>query len=206
MLVLGCIALAMSALQWGELPDPVPMHWNLQGEVDGWASRWVGAFAIPAVIVFMPGIVWLVRKAGIRKDNIEASLAGISAILLSIVVFFLVLHAMLLRAAVSVDQSLDPGALGIAVGVLFVALGRALPTLQSNFFAGIRTPWTLSSDTIWKQTHQFGGACFVLAGMVAVVSAVLWPQRLWVSFAILFWGCITPVFYSFVAFRKENRD
>jgi uncharacterized membrane protein len=206
MLGLGCVGLGMSALQWTVLPDPMPMHWNLQGQVDGWASKWVGAFAVPTLMVFLPSLVWILRRVGFRKENIEASSEGISAILLSIVVFLLVLHAMCLRASVSVGQSLHPGSVGIAVGVLFVALGRALPSLQFNFFAGIRTPWTLTSDVVWKQTHQFGGACFVLGGMVAVVNAVLWPHKFWISFVVLFWTCITPFFYSYVAFRKENRD
>jgi uncharacterized membrane protein len=56
-------------------------------------------------------------------------------------------------------------------------IGNVLGKLRSNFFVGIRTPWTLSSEHVWDQTHRWAGRLFVGAAAVLAVLAGAMPVQ-----------------------------
>jgi uncharacterized membrane protein len=80
-------------------------------------------------------------------------------------------------------------------------MGNFLGKVRKNFFLGIRTPWTLASDEVWAKTHRLGGWCFVIAGVLVALSAVLVPDVQWLVYIIIGMALI-PVVYSYIAYRK----
>jgi uncharacterized membrane protein len=93
----------------------------------------------------------------------------------SLAAFFLLLEALSLRAALHPGHVLKPEGIAIGMGLLFVVLGNYLPKVRSNFFLGIRTPWTLASDRVWEQTHRLAGWTFVVSGASMVLAALVAP-------------------------------
>jgi uncharacterized membrane protein len=89
--------------------------------------------------------------------------------------------------------------------VLFMALGNYLPRVRSNWWMGIRTPWTLESERVWRETHRVAGWSFVFGGVVTMVAALLPPAaRPWVALAGLVVAGFVPVVYSYVLYRRER--
>jgi uncharacterized membrane protein len=121
-----------------------------------------------------------------------------------ILVFIAALHLVVL--ANGVGWPVPVGKLVPAgVGLLFVMLGNYLSRVQPNWFLGIRTPWTLSSDQVWRKTHRIGGAFFVIGGIGMVAAAFVPPAMVFpVLIAIVTLVAVVPVVLSYVFWRREQ--
>jgi immunity protein, SdpI family len=124
----------------------------------------------------------------------------------AVLTLLLVVHAMVLAAglgyAVPVAR-ITP----VLIGALFVTLGNVLPRARPNWWFGIRTPWTLSSDRVWARTHRVGGYAMTAAGIVILAGAALpgvWPFALFIVSAAV--AAILPIVYSYLAWRQETRS
>ena len=197
-------AVIASALVYSDLPARVPTHWNLRGEVDDWSSRAWGAWAIPVVIALMWGLMLLLPSIDPRGSNYAKFGGAFEGIMLSVMLFMLALHGLILRAALGYPVAMDR-VVPVGVGLLFVVIGNLLPRARPNWFVGIRTPWTLSSDRVWEKTHRVGGRLFVLGGILIVLSSFLgagWGQG--VLIAVVVACSLGAVGYSFIEWRKEK--
>jgi uncharacterized membrane protein len=92
----------------------------------------------------------------------------------------------------------------IMIGILFIYIGFLMEHAEPNWFVGIRTPWTLSSDSVWKKTHQKGATLFKLAGVVSMIG-ILAGMYAWLFILVpaLAVAAFTVV-YSYMEFRKEQ--
>jgi len=194
---------AFVAAVYARLPGRLPSHWNLQGEVDGWMDKPWGAVILPVVATSTLALLWLLPRIDPRHANVEHS-AGDRLLLINLLVlFFAVVQVATLGYALGWAVEVDRVIL-VAVGLLFVGLGNYLPRIRSNWFMGIRTPWTMSSEQVWRATHRVGGRTFVLAGMVMAFSALL-PDaaRAWALGVSIATAIVVPLAYSYVAWRRE---
>ena len=97
---------------------------------------------------------------------------------------------------------------GLAVGTLFIIVGNYLGKTRSNFFIGIRTPWTLSSDSVWQKTHRLAGKLFMLSGLIIVVSSWFIANSnlgTLVIFTVLP-AALIPCIYSWWLWRSEQNN
>ena len=172
--VLIVLAFAASAAVYGRLPDPMPTHWNFSGEVDGWTSLPWGAFALPLMLVGMWIIFQVLPAIDPRKANYAKFKGTYEVLIITITTFMLGVHLLVLANALGSDISLDR-LVPIGVGVLLMVIGNLLPRTRPNWFVGIRTPWTLSSDRVWDRTHRFGGHLLVGAGALVVLVGIFAP-------------------------------
>jgi uncharacterized membrane protein len=167
--VVAAMAL-LSAWAWTQLPAgaQIPIHWGIDGRVDGYASREVGLFLLPLVAAAVAAMLAVIPRVEPRRANLERSGRAYRAIWVSIVTLLGVIHV--LAVGVAMGAVLDVTRIVmVAVGLLFLVIGNYLPTVRPNYLMGIRTPWTLASDLSWVRTHRVGGRLFVLEGLVLVV-------------------------------------
>ncbi len=196
-------------LGWN-LPDDakIPSHWNIKGEIDNYVGKWTGILLFPAInigilllFIVLPYISVRYKKA---KERFNLILPLISLI---IIFFFACIHIYtILLAKKVICPAANP--IFFLMGMMFIFLGNVLPKIPSNFFAGIRTPWTLSSENVWRKTHRSGGYSFVLGGLLMIMVPLLWrnSQTALIVMSILFLGAILyPVLYSFVLYKKEGK-
>ena len=190
---------------YSRLPDRIPTHWNLQGEVDGWSARFPGAFLAPAVATALLVILWgLVPRIEPRRENLARFAGERYLIANALTLFSALLQVLTLGYALGwpVDVS---AALMAGLGLLFIVIGNYLPRLRSNWWMGIRTPWTMDSERVWRETHRVGGRAFVAAGLVTLAAALLpHSARAWVSMAALAAATLVPVVYSYLAYRRDH--
>jgi uncharacterized membrane protein len=187
------------------LPDQIATHWDMNGDVNGWSSRPFGGFILPGISLLLWFALRLLPRIDPRREN-YAKFQGTYDLVVDGVVTFLVLaHVAMLGHAIGWKTPIARIA-PAGVGALLVLLGNVLPRLRANWWMGIRTPWTLSSDTVWTKTHRVGGYVFMAAGLACLVGAALpaaWPTR--VMFVAIVGAGLATTVYSYVAWRQEQR-
>ncbi len=190
---------------WPFAPDRLPVHWNLQGEVDGYAGKATGLLLVPAITLGIYLLLLWLPRIDPRYANYVRFEGTYLAIRVTLVMFLTLLYGATLLAAFG--QPIDVGlVISLGVGGLFVVLGSLVHRLQPNWFVGIRTPWTLSSDLAWKKTHRVGGWLFLLLGpMVAAIGVVRAGWYLAVTLVVGGVGLAGLVVYSYWVYRHDPR-
>ena len=95
---------------------------------------------------------------------------------------------------------------GLLVGILFLVIGNYLPQCKPNYFIGIRTPWTLSNEEVWRKTHRFSRKVFIVLGIImcgSILAPVTW--RTYIILTVVFGGVVVAMLYSYLAYQKEMR-
>lgn len=192
----------VSAVFYGTMPDPVPTHWDVHGVADGFTPKPWGAFLQPLIAAFVLALLVALPRLSPKGFSMEPFARSYSVVVNAVVglLFALNLAVSLSFAGVAVDVGL---VVPIGVGLLFVVIGNYMGKFTRNFFAGIRTPWTLASEEVWLRTHRLGGKMFVLLGLVLMSSALL-PAgaRLPALVGATALAVLVPVVYSYVLYRR----
>ena len=187
-------AVVVSVVVYPQLPETIPTHWDMNGQVNGWSSRFWGAWIMPVILA----ATWLLMRAiphiDPRRENYAKFRGAYETLVISVMAVLLGLHIVMLLAATGRNVSLER-VLPAGIGALFVVIGTLLPRMEPNWFVGIRTPWTLSSDVSWVRTHRVGGYVFIAIGALTILTALFTPA---LTFKVLFATALTGVVFLFV--------
>lgn len=204
LLTLSALSLLGQLLLYPSLPYLVPTHWNLYGQVDGWGPRpfQIVLAALPLgftlLFFFLPHLD--PRRKNYRKHTKAYGVFSAAAVGVFMgVSWIIVLYALGLRLPLS-------NALLCLMGVLFIILGNYMPQIRPNYFVGIKTPWALANDTVWRKTHRLGGAMFCLCGAAFVLCGILWGRLPgWFAATLLVLVLVIPFLYSYLVYRKLEK-
>jgi uncharacterized membrane protein len=198
--------LAVSAWAWPQIPDgaQVPIHWGPSGEIDGYAPKAVGLLGLPALTVGLVALLALIPRIEPRRDNLRRSGTAYIAVCLTALAFMGVIHGVAVLAALGNDIDIAAIAL-FGSGAMFIVIGNFLGKTRSNWFFGIRTPWTLSSELSWTRTHRAGGWLFIGVGALVLLTTVVLGSEvaLWVMLGSLLLGTAALFVYSYVVWRGD---
>lgn len=164
--------------------DPMITHWNAKGQPDGYTDKAIGLFLIPAIILIIYTLLQLIPKIEVEqyKKNIQYfyKYFFIFKLIFVLFIFGMYVTTLLPNLGYNIDILLY---LMPAIAVFFLYTGYMMEKTKRNFFIGIRTPWTLSSDIVWKKTHQVGGKLFMLLALVALAT-IIQPEYMFYVFII----------------------
>lgn len=199
-------ALAFSLASYGDLPARVPIHWNLRWEADGYASPLVAAVVIPVAFLLLPLLAWLLPKIDPRPRSHEQHARAWWITWNATMVLVAAVQTLLIAAARGWPVDMGTASL-MLMGLFFVVIGNYLPQVRPNWFMGIRTPWTLSSDEVWRRTHRIGARTMVAAGAILVLTSLTsdGTARTALGAAALALAVAPPVIYSYVVWRRVGR-
>jgi uncharacterized membrane protein len=155
-LLLIVLSFAVSFYFYPRLPERVASHWNAAGVVDGYMSRFWGAFLMPVVISAMAMLFLLLPKIDPLKANYEKFRRYFDGFIILIMLFMGYIHGLSIAWNLGIYFNFSFAMLP-PMAILFYGVGVLTQNAKRNWFVGIRTPWTLSSDEIWDKTHQLGG-------------------------------------------------
>ncbi len=206
-LALIALALVFSLAVFNRLPDRVASHWGINDEVNGTMSRFWGAFLMPVMALGMLGLFFLLPAIDPLKANIAAFRPIFNAFIVAILVFLLYLHVLTILWNLGYQNFRMSTALLPGLGLIFVFAGLMMRQARRNFFIGIRTPWTLSSDHVWAETHRIGSILFIICGVIALLGIFV-PGMLayWLILVPLFASSIFLVIYSYVLYQQETKS
>lgn len=191
----------VSAACYSSLPARVATHFNASGAPNGFSSREIAAFGLPAFYFAITLFVFVMLKIDPKSDNINRSPKVKAAVLWGTVILFNLVHAAMMLNDIGFKLSIGV-ITGVSVGLLFAVIGNYLPKCKPNYTMGIRLPWTLASEDNWRKTHRFAGPLWIAGGIVIALSGLLeWAWTILPVTAVL---CLVPAVYSYLLFRKEK--
>lgn len=193
----------LAAVNWSSAPSQMPVHWNWAGEPDRFGGRFEGLFGLPLAAAGMYVLLLLVPRIDPRKRNYDA-FAGAFAIMRTVVVGLLLGLDVVVLLWIRGERTHLNGLVTAEVGVALLLLGNYLPKVKSNFFVGVRTPWTLSSESSWRRTHRLAGWLFTIAGALTVMTALAFPEAArQVMFGSLTAAAGASIIYSYFAWKND---
>ena len=187
-----------------QMPEQMASHWNAQGQVDGYMSRFWGLFLLPLIFVGLALLFIAIPRIDPLKANIEQFRRYYDwfILLFSVFMFSLYLWTILWNIGIEISPNIF---LPIGLGLLFFYIGTLLEKTKRNWFIGIRTPWTLSSERVWEKTHKIGGMLFKVAGLISLLGVFFGNYALFFVIVPVILVAIYTVFYSYFEYQKESR-
>ncbi|PJJ07115.1 putative membrane protein [Flavobacterium sp. 1] len=193
------------AFIWKTLPDKVPTHWNYKGEVDHWGDK----FSLIGLLFMLPVLTYILLLV-IPKIDPKKRIAFMGGKFYQLKFFLVLCMSMLALFIIFItkNQSFSSSNLiYIILGVLFLVLGNYFKVIQPNYFIGIRTPWTLENNEVWKLTHVFAGKLWFIGGLLIVLGGLIFENN---SFTIAFLSlvailAIVPIVYSYIKFKEIEK-
>jgi uncharacterized membrane protein len=205
LLVIIALTFIISIIVYPDLPERVAMHWNLEGEVDNYTGKFQGAFMLPLMLLGIYLLMLVTPLIDPRKKNYPKFIGSYRLIRMVIILFLAGLHILVLLY--NLGYQVDIGkVVTLGLGILFVIIGNYLPKIRHNYFLGIKVPWTLASEKVWKKTHRLGGKFFLLSGILIMMSTFLSDRpRFWIVMIAVFGTVIINTVYSYLIYKKEER-
>ncbi len=186
-------------------PDQVPTHWNFKGEVDGYSKPLVAALLMPLMALGAYLIFLFLPYLDPKKEQYAKFRRAYHAFKDLLVAFLFILF--MLTGLNGIGHAINIGFwVPIMIGVLFVAIGLLLDKIKMNWFMGIRTPWTLSSEEVWRKTHKLSSKVLMLSGVLMATTAFVattWKIVFFVL-AIVLIALAMPI-YSFILYSQEKK-
>lgn len=204
-LFLIAMSFGVAIYLYPQMPETMASHWNAAGEVDGYMSKFAALFMMPAMALVLFGLFLIVPKIDPLKNNIAKFRSYFDIFILLFEIFLLYIY--LLTIVWSLGWRFDmTAAMMPALAVLFYYMGIMIEKAERNFFIGIRTPWTLSSDRVWDKTHALGGKLFKVAALLTALGVFFPDHAIYLMlFPILGISAYLMV-YSYLEFRREKKE
>ena len=165
---------------WDRLPEQVPVHWDINGAVDGYATKVQAVLAMPLLLVVFQWICAIGTSLDPKKKNINDKM--FTLVLWIIPVISLVCNSMVYATALGRQVNVNV-IMPLFMGVLFIIIGNYLPKCKQSYTMGIKLPWTLEDEENWNKTHRFAGFIWVVGGVIIMLSAVI--GAFWIFFILL---------------------
>ena len=196
---------ALTIAVYPTAPDRIASHWNAAGEVNGYMSKFWGLFLVPFIMTGFVALLAFLPRIDPHKKNYEKFWNYYEGFILLFALFLLAIQAQIVLW--SIGYQISPNiTFPLLVGALFIYLGFLLSHAEQNWFVGIRTPWTLSSKTVWKKTHQLGGKLFIIAGVISCAGIFAGAYALWFILVPVLAVSVITVMYSYYEFQKELKS
>lgn len=185
---------------WNKLPEEIPIHWNAQGEIDGYTGKAGAVFMMPAFLAALHWVCMLVTGLDPKSKEIDGK--PLTMVLWICPVMSLVMGTIIYAAALghSVDVKII---MPLIFGVMFVIIGNYMPKCKQNYSLGIKLPWTLNDEENWNKTHRFAGFLWVAGGIVILATSFLGSFVIFMCITLLM--VIVPTVYSYRIFKKKNK-
>lgn len=206
MIISGIIILSfvIGIYYYPQMPDKLASHWNAQGEVNGYTSKFWGLFLMPIISVGLLLLFTLIPRIDPLKSNIQQFRQYFDGFVVLIMVFLFYLYLLTifwnLGYTFNMITFLSP-----AFAILFYYTGILIENAKRNWFIGIRTPWTMSSDKVWDKTHKIGGKLFKIAGILAILAIFFESYAILIIVVPVIIVSIYTVVYSYFEYQKEMK-
>lgn len=195
------IPVLIGFLLWNLLPEQIPVHWNIQGEVDGYGSKLFTVLTMPLFLLAIHWICTLITCADPKHKQVEGK--PLTLVLWICPAVSLLMGTIIYITAMGYPISVEI-IMPLVMGLLFVVIGNYMPKCKQNYSIGIKTPWALNDEENWYKTHRFAGILWVVGGVLIMATAFL--GSIWIFVIAIFPMAFAPMIYSYCLYRKMNKD
>ena len=189
-----------------KMPEKIPIHWNIQGKVDNWGNGLSNIITINSILIGTYLLFLILPYIDPRKKRYE-QFSKIYRIFKNIIILFFTLIFFLTNLNATghiINMNIY---IPLMIGLLFIVIGNYMAKIKMNWFMGIRTPWTLSSEEVWNKTHRLGGKLFILSGLLITSEGFL-PNNYKLPIFILAIAIILigTIFGSYLIYSKTKKS
>jgi len=195
------IPIVVGLLLWDRLPEKVPTHWDINGEVDAWSSKGFAVFGLSTLMIALQWVCTFACTLDPRYKNYNHKM--LKLVLWICPAISLITNSMVYAAALGYSISVEV-IMPLLVGAMFIIIGNWLPKCAQTYTMGIKLPWTLDSEANWNATHRFGGKVWVIGGIVTMLTALF--GNFWILMIILAVMVILPTAYSYLYYRNHEKE
>lgn len=190
------IVIIFNLIFYSKMPDMVPNHWNIDGEVDGYTTKFNGFILLPIILVLSGIFLNFMLDNDPKNKNQKNMAITIGKIAMPGILLLIMVLQTVFGLGMEFDVNL---VVNFLLGILFIAIGNYLPKAKRNYTVGIKLPWTLNSDENWNKTHRLGGILFILAGILFIANIFISSE---IVVYIMILTFILPAIYSFYLYTK----
>ncbi len=187
------------------LPQLVPMHWNIEGKVDRMGSKyWM--ILLGALPLLLYALFFLMPKFDPRRESYKKHDKAYQIFITIFSLFMVFVVWLTIGAALNYPINVAK-LICLGIGILFLAIGNYMGQIRSNYTFGIKTPWTLSSEMVWKKTHRLGGIFFIVNGLFMMIAPFIsLPFTFYGMFVLTIGSTLYLFAYSYYLYREEMKE
>jgi uncharacterized membrane protein len=196
------------AVVGNDLPERLPVHFNLKGEADRYGGKTEffltsAGMTVLAILIYL--FLPLIYKIDPKRTAGENKLR-LPRLAFTIAFFISLLNCFMINSAETGNTKINGSLFAAGMGLLWCLLGNYMYNIKSNYFIGIRLPWTLHDENNWKQTHRLAGKLWFGGGLLIILTAFVLPQTIiiYLLISITLLIILIPVIYSYSYFRKQK--
>ena len=203
-LIIGLILVSflIGAYLYPYMPEMMASHWDANGSVDGYMPKLRGLFLLPVISAILFLVNMLIPKIDPLKGNIEKFRGHFDVFILLLFVFLFYVHMLTMLWNLSyrfnIIQLLAP-----AFGLIIYYAGIMMENAKQNWFIGVRTPWTLSSEVVWDKTNKLAGKLFKVAGVLAAMGLIFPKYAIFLILVPVILAAVYPIIYSYQKYQQE---
>lgn len=196
-----CLAPILIGLYfYNQLPDLMPSHWNISGEIDGYLPKNIAVFGLPVFMAAINCLVIVATQLDPKRQSNPDKL--VNKIYWMLPILSVLLSAITYRVALGHDVDVATTVVAF-VGIIFMVIGNYLPKIKQNYTIGIKIPWTLNSEDVWFKTHRLAGTIWFSGGLIIFVCAFIsgFVAALALG-AFIVAGVFVPTIYAYYTYKK----
>jgi len=197
------LAILLALYLYPTLPEKIPSHWNAAGEIDGYMDKGMALLFIPALMTGIVVLMVLLPRIDPKKRNYASFQGAYDGFIVLLTIFLFCLFLITLLAATGMDVPMN-AVMSILFSVVFGGVGILLGKVEPNWFVGIKTPWTLEDEEVWRATHRLGARVFLLCGVLCLGGVVL-PDFAYIFILVpVIIGTCGLIVYSYLLYRRRH--
>lgn len=206
LLILALVPIAYFCWIWSTIPETVPIHWNFQGEADDYGSKQVLFGILCGLNVFMYLFMLLLPRIAARSKELKAMGGKYNRVRLVLQLFIAALSIIITLMVSGQVNGYKDYLLGGCMLLFMLLFGNYVGSIRPNYFMGVRTPWTLQSNEVWRKTHRLTGRLLLGGAVLGIILLGLLPPswRLLSVIVLMLAAFLIPAIYSFFLFQKET--
>ncbi len=194
-------AFLISIYFYPALPERIPTHWNFKGEIDGYSSKLSGSLIMPITNLIMYIMFIFLPMLDPKRANYKLFESTYIYFRYLFHIFFLAMHIMIIVASLGYTVN-TTRLVTFGISLLFMLMGNVMGRVKHNYFVGIKTPWTLANEEVWRKTHRLAAVLWTAAGLIGVILSLFNLNLGFVFVAILILPAIIPMIYSYMVFKR----
>ncbi|MCK9217835.1 MAG: SdpI family protein [Firmicutes bacterium] len=205
LIVIVIAAFLISMYFYPILPEKVPTHWNFKGEIDGYSGKLSGSLIMPITNLIMYILFIFLPALDPKKNNYKLFESTYIYFRYLFHIFFFAMHIMIIAASLGYIVN-TTRLVFFGISLLFMLMGNVMGRVKHNYFVGIKTPWTLASEEVWKKTHRLAALLWTAGGLIGIILSLLNINLGLLFVIILILPSIIPLVYSYIIYKRLIKE
>lgn len=201
------IMIGIAIVTWGIalpiMPDYIPMQYTSGGEEIWGTNKYLAGLSLIALML----LVYLIAILKPKIDPMKESYPFFKKFYFTSIFFteLLIYIVGILLTLKAMDYSINIQTISIClVGFIFLFVGNFLPKIPTNWFVGIKNPWTISDDDVWIKIHRHTGKIYMIVGLIFLIMGLLNIINWYLIVIIIIICAVYPHISSFIIFRNKR--